>query len=156
MAIYCTNCGTQLADGSTVCTACGKPLAGAAPPAATPVPTPPPVAASSGLSNGAAGAIAYITIIPPIIFLLVEPYSHNRFVRFHSFQSLFLCAAWFVVHLVFWFAPFGMGLILLPIRAVTGLVFFIAWLVVLIKAGQGQLFKLPIIGDMAEAQANNL
>ena len=53
----------------------------------TPVP---PQAAQSGLSDNAAGAIAYITIIPAIIFLLVEPYNKSSFVRFHAWQSIFL------------------------------------------------------------------
>jgi len=33
--------------------------------------------------------VAYITIIPAIIFLVMEPYNKNKFVRFHAFQSLF-------------------------------------------------------------------
>ncbi len=45
---------------------------------------------ASGLSDNAAGAIAYITIIPAIIFLIVEPYNKNSFVRFHAWQSIFL------------------------------------------------------------------
>ena len=53
----------------------------------TPVP---PQAAQSGLSDNAAGALAYITIIPAIIFLLVEPYNKNSFVRFHAWQCIFL------------------------------------------------------------------
>ncbi len=153
MAIFCSNCGTQLADGSTVCTACGKPLTPAATPAGGP-PTSSAPASGAGLTDNAAGAIAYITIIPPIIFLLTEPYKSSRFVRFHSFQCLFLAAFSVVCRLLFWFAPAGVGLLLLPIRLVFSLVIFVAWLVCLIKASQGQMFKLPIIGDMAESQAN--
>ena len=60
------------------------------PPQYTPIPPQPPQggatqsAAPSGLSDTAAGALAYVTIIPAIIFLLVEPYNKNSFVRFHS------------------------------------------------------------------------
>ena len=42
--------------------------------------------------------LAYFTIIPAIIFLLIEPYNRNRFVRFHSFQCLFTCRALIVLH----------------------------------------------------------
>ncbi len=61
----------------------------------TPVPpqAPPagqPQAAQSGLSDTAAGALAYVTIIPAIVFLLVEPYNKNSFVRFHAWQCIFL------------------------------------------------------------------
>ena len=44
---------------------------------------PPPQPAQSGLSDNAAGALAYVTIIPAIIFLVVEPYNKNSFIRFH-------------------------------------------------------------------------
>jgi hypothetical protein len=40
-----------------------------------------------------AGMLAYFTIIPAIIFLLIEPYNRNRFVRFHSFQCLFVAVS---------------------------------------------------------------
>src|SRR5207245_2655186 len=37
-----------------------------------------------------------VTIVG-IIFLLIEPYSHNKAVRFHAFQGLFLVVAYIVV-----------------------------------------------------------
>jgi hypothetical protein len=39
-------------------------------------------------------------ILPAIFFLLLEPYNKNRFVRFHSFQCIFLNVAWFVLWFV--------------------------------------------------------
>ena len=45
----------------------------------------------SGLSDNAAGALAYLTVIPAIIFLIVEPFNKNSYVRFHSWQCIFLC-----------------------------------------------------------------
>ena len=44
---------------------------------------------TGGLEDNVAGMLAYITIIPAIIFLVVEPFNKRRFVRFHSFQSIF-------------------------------------------------------------------
>ena len=44
----------------------------------------------SGLTDNAAGAIAYITFIPAIIFLAIPPYNTSPFVRFHAWQSIFL------------------------------------------------------------------
>jgi len=52
----------------------------------------------TGLSDTAAGGLAYITIIPAIIFLIVAPYNKSPNVRFHSWQSIFLAIAWFVVY----------------------------------------------------------
>lgn len=78
---FCNMCGTQIADGTTTCAACSG--RAAAPPAVT----------GSGLTDNVAGMLAYVTIIPAIIFLVVEPYNKSRFVRFHSFQCIFLCIA---------------------------------------------------------------
>ena len=53
----------------------------------------------SGLSENAAGAIAYITFIPAIVFLMMPPYNGSSYVRFHAWQSLFLCVAAFLVNI---------------------------------------------------------
>ena len=110
----------------------------------------------TGLSDNAASGLAYITIIPAIIFLVVPPYNQKPLVRFHSWQSIFLCIAYFVFHVgiyVLGKIPM-MFLITIPLSMLVGLGFFILWLIVLIKAFNGQLFKIPVIGDFAEKQAN--
>ena len=56
-------------------------------------------APAAPMEENVAGMLAYFTIIPAIIFLLIEPYNRNRFVRFHSFQCLFTCAALIVLHI---------------------------------------------------------
>ena len=66
---FCNMCGAQIADGATVCAACSGRTATA------------PVIAStgSGLADNVAGMLAYVTIIPAIVFLVVEPYNKSRF-----------------------------------------------------------------------------
>jgi uncharacterized membrane protein len=130
--------------------------AGAPPP---PVYAVPPVAASSGLSENAAGAIAYLTIIPAIIFLIIEPYNRIPFVRFHSWQSIGLCVAAFVLQVVVSIlevmAHFIPGTLLLfsLLHLAVGLGLFLVWLFVIMKASKGEWYKLPLIGDFAEKQA---
>jgi uncharacterized membrane protein len=113
------------------------------------------------MDENVAGLLAYITFIPAIIFLVVEPYNRNRFVRFHAFQSLFFTAG--VVVLEVMLAIVSIFLHILPvIGSIIALVLwpivwlgvFIAWLLLVIKAYQHQMFKLPFIGDLAEKQAN--
>jgi uncharacterized membrane protein len=142
---FCTVCGAQTPDGSTVCPACGR--SGA--------PAVRPVAAAGGLTDNVAGMLAYVTIIPAIIFLVVEPYNRNRFIRFHAFQSIFFASAWTAL----WIAlsivahiPF-LGWLTILIWPLVGLAGFVIWIVLLLKANQGQMWKLPVIGDMAEQQA---
>ena len=129
--------------------------------------TPPPPAGSyaqpaqvpaEGLSDTAAGALAYVTIIPAIIFLVMEPYNRNRFIRFHSFQCLFFAAALIILHIglsIFTVVPF-LALITFPLHLLVSLGGFILWIVLLLKANQGQMWKLPVIGDLAEKQANSI
>jgi uncharacterized membrane protein len=142
-------------EGATFCSKCGKGGA-AGTPNAGPVGGPPPagapdtVATIGGLADNVAGALAYVTIIPAIIFLVVAPYNRSKFVRFHSFQSIIFCIALAVLHVVLLFVPF-VG------WALSGLVSLAAlalWIVLLIKAYGGQMWKLPIVGDFAEQQAN--
>src|ERR1700760_4654206 len=101
---FCANCGTQMADNAAFCPSCGK-AAGqgtAAAFAAQPTPPPPPqsspvagnaTVSAAPLADNVAGMLAYFTIIPAIVFLLIEPYNRNRFVRFHCFQCLFTAGA---------------------------------------------------------------
>jgi len=144
--MYCPSCGAEVNANSTFCNQCGANLAaapvGGAPPA-------PPPARTSGLSDNAAGAIAYLTIIPAIIFLLLEPYNRSPFVRFHSYQSIAFGVVSLVVHLVLGVIP----IIGWVAGVFVSLAFFVIWLITLFKASRGEWFKLPLIGDFAEQQA---
>ena len=116
-----------------------------------------PPTPTTGLTENLAGALAYITIFPALLFLVVEPYKKNPFVRFHSFQCIFLNVVGFVLELALvligsalrWASP------LVPL-CLTGIgLWFVLWIVTLLMAYQGSIFKLPIIGDLAEKLANN-
>jgi len=143
---FCTVCGAQTPDGSTICPACSHSGAPAARPVAT----------VGGMTDNVAGMLAYVTFIPAIIFLVMEPYNKSRFVRFHAFQSIFLTVALIAISIalsVLSFIPV-IGLMLLPLHLLIWLGMFALWIVLLLKANQGQMWKLPVIGDMAEKQAN--
>lgn len=153
MPRVCSHCGAQMPDVSSFCAACGSPIGEAAPPLGT----------TGGLKDNIAGAIAYLTCIPAIAFLLVEPYKRNRFIRFHSFQSIFLTLAgilaWILLKVVFAllsFIPFLGHFVVLLIIMVTFLGWLILWMVLLVKALQGEIFKLPMIGDLAQQKANSI
>ena len=151
---FCPNCGTQLTAGANNCAACGKPVGQSAGGGAAAAPAQAP--AASGLQDNIAGLLAYVTIIPAIVFLVVEPYNRNRFIRFHSFQSIFLHLLWVPLAVLLGIVgmiPF-LGLISLALWPLAGLAFFAAWIICLIKAYGNQQYKLPIIGDFAEKQAN--
>ena len=142
---FCPTCGTQIADGATCPKCAGSNVQNAS--ALAP--------AGAGLTDNVAGALAYVTIIPAIVFLVLEPFNKKRFVRFHSFQCLFFAAAWTVLWIGLSFLahiPFlGWATVLIwPLVSLAG---FVIWLILVLKAYQGQMFKLPVIGDIAEQQA---
>lgn len=157
---FCNMCGAQIADGTTTCAACAARMSAAA---AAPAGAGAPAAAipASGMADNVAGLLAYITFIPAIIFLVTAPYNKNRFVRFHSWQSIFfgvgLIALWIVyviVAIVFAFIPFLGHMINILLWVVLFFGQIAVWALLLVKANGGQMWKLPVIGDLAEKQAN--
>lgn len=146
---FCSMCGAQIPDGATVCPACSGRTA------TVPATAPLVSTTGAGLADNVAGMLAYITIIPAIVFLVVEPYSRRRFVRFHAWQCIFFNIAWWILwiglHIVA-HVPL-LGFFTIFIWPLIGLGGFIVWIILLIKANQGQMYKLPVIGDLAEKQA---
>jgi len=145
---FCTSCGGLIPAGATACPKCAGATAG---PSVTSAP-----ASAGGLTENVAGALAYVTIIPAIVFLVMEPYNRSRFIRFHAFQSIFVAVAWtalwIVLGIVVRIPFFGwMTFMIWPLVSLAG---FVVWLILTLKAYQGQMFKLPVIGDLAEKQAN--
>jgi uncharacterized membrane protein len=102
----------------------------------------------TGLTDNTAAGLAYITIIPAIIFLVVAPYNQKSFIRFHAWQSIFLGIAAFVIGFINIIPILGQLIFLVGM-----LVLFVAWIIALLKALKGERFKLPLIGNLAEKQA---
>lgn len=138
---FCSKCGANVADGAAFCPGCGAPASAATPGGA-------PAAQTSGIESNLAAAISYLWITA-IFFLLVEPYNKDRFVRFHSFQSLFLGIVWIILSIVLGMIPI-LGWILLMFLPLLGLLIVI---VCAVKAYNKEWFKLPLLGDFAEQQA---
>jgi uncharacterized membrane protein len=139
--MLCPVCNTESGSTSAFCPNCGANTStGTA--AAIPV-------QQSGLSETAAGAIAYITIIPAIFFLAMEPYNRSSFVRFHAWQSIFLGVAAIAIHLILGVIPIVGWILLAP----ASLAFLVLWIMMVLKASKGELYKLPLIGNFAEQQA---
>jgi len=108
----------------------------------------PPVAAAPGLSENAASALAYVTFIPAIIFLLVPPYNLSPKVKFHCIQELGLTAVQIV--LIFFLIIPILGWLIWMLGS---LALLIVWIMCILKASQGGAFKLPALGDFAAKQS---
>ncbi len=158
---FCANCGANMTDGMAFCASCGASMGGGAT-AAAGNPPPPVGATSTGLTNNLAAALSYLFgAITGIIFLVLDPYKNDPFVRFHAFQSIFLNVAW----IVFWIAwtiismilstvTAGiLALVMLPIDLIIGLGFLCYWIFLMYKAYQNQMYMIPMIGPLAAKQA---
>ncbi|MCM8823529.1 MAG: DUF4870 domain-containing protein [Candidatus Omnitrophica bacterium] len=103
---------------------------------------------STGINANLAALLSYLLgFITGIIFYVIE--KENKFVRFHAMQSIVVFAFLFLVSVVLGFIPFVGGVI----NLLVSLASFILWIILMIKAYQGEHFKLPIAGDIAEKNA---
>jgi len=121
-------------------------------------PGPQPIGASAPMADNIAAALCYgLWVIVAILFLVLEPYSRNKTIRFHAFQAIFFHVAciviWILFGIVFSIILSVLHLGILGVLAnLVWLLFFIAWLYLVISAFQGKKVVLPIIGPLAEKQ----
>jgi uncharacterized membrane protein len=122
-----------------------------------------PAPSGSGSSDNIIGLLCYspIGLIASIFVLVAEPYKNSKFLRFHAFQSLFMCAACVVVSIgltilgvVLGMVAGPLALLILPVQLLFGLGVVIVAIIMMIKAYGMQTTQLPVIGKMAADQAN--
>ena len=144
---WCSACSTQMPETAAFCPGCGRSMH--------------VIARAEGkvgaLPENVAGALAYFSFVPAIVFLFLDPYRRNRFVRFHAVQCLVVWLAGIVVALAL--RLLGMAVFLIPILGPLLVVIIdvavilaalLLWLVLMIKALQGEMFGLPGIGAVAQ------
>jgi uncharacterized membrane protein len=111
------------------------------------------------MQENVASALCYLAgLITGILFLVLAPYNRNPRIRFHAFQAIFFHVGW----IIFWIGvtivsialPWGLRLIVSLLHLVMWLGGFIVWLLLMWKAYNNDRLVLPIVGPMAEAQAN--
>ena len=153
---FCAKCGVALAEGATFCGSCGAPSEVAAPGA------PAPAAVPGAMASNVAGLLAYVLgFITGIIFLVLEPYNRDKFVRFHAFQSIFFNVAIIVFWIAYTIVSTVLGIvsfgILGIVMAILGLLIFLGilvyWVFLMYKAYNNEKYMIPYIGKLAAQQA---
>lgn len=134
-------------DVSAFCPACGQ-----------------SVSETSGAVNSqdrALGALAYVGLIPAIVLLVIPALRGNRFVGFHSWQSVLFTIgsalmglALKVLFVVFAILPVVGFLLAWLSLGIGSMGIFILWIVLLVKAAMGHSYQLPLIGPFAEQFAS--
>ena len=120
-----------------------------------------PATGGSGLAPNVASLLCYVcTLITGIVFLVIE--KNNKDVRFHAWQAIILGVSSFVIQIGLTILAAVLGAIASFLGAIIGilspivwLAFFVVWIICMIKAYQGERYKIPFLGDLAEKQANS-
>lgn len=145
---YCCQCGNPVATADAFCGVCGgrQPTSASAP----------PIDYMHGMSPRTASLLCYIPILGWIFSIVVLASARFRTdsrVRFHAFQGLYLFVAWLLVDWVL--SPmFSFAFLGPPMHQIfPGLmkaVIFVTWIFMMIKTSHDEMYKLPILGDLAE------
>ena len=127
--VACPHCGTGMPASAAFCPACGWSMR--------------PIAAS----DRALAALAYFSFVPAAVLLLLPGF---RFLRFHAWQSVLIWGVFFVLTVAALFlsnVAAAMAFLLFGILASLAMLFL--WIVLSIKAWQGERFELPLFGALA-------
>lgn len=158
----CPHCAARMPETAAFCPGCGQAMVGQFVTEST-VNEIRAQGRVGVLRENIAGAFAYISFVPAVIFLVLDPYNKNRFLRFHSVQCLLLWAAAIAIAIalklasvVLFIIPVLGPLLVLLVSMVVGLAAVVIWFVLVIKALQGEMFKLPMLGDLAEQYAGSI
>ena len=137
--MFCPHCGVQNAEGSSFCSSCGSSLTPAALQRK-------PTGTSTGLEPNIAGLLCYVLgWLSGLVLLLIEK---NEFVRFHALQSVLTFGCLTIIGIVLGWIPFIGNVIAI----IVWLLALALWIIMMIKAYQGERFKLPVTGDWTERQ----
>ena len=144
---HCTKCGTMVADNVAFCPSCGTPQA-----AGVATSVAPAAGTQSGLSENVAGLLCYVLgWVTGLIFYFIDK---RPFVRFHAAQSIVVFGGLMIIRIVLsmLFAAGGVaglsvGFGLLSLVSILGLVL---WILLMIKAYQGEKFRIPLAADLAD------
>ena len=101
-----------------------------------------------GMQPNLAALLSYLLgFVSGIVFFIVE--KENKFVRFHAMQSIITFGFLFVLGVILPFIPI-LGWMLIPLLWIVNIVI---WIILMIKAYQGEEFKLPVAGEIAKQNA---
>lgn len=145
--MICSYCSAEMPEISAFCPACGRSIKH---------PGAEEHISAASLRDSLLGALAYVLLLPAMVFLAVPPLRSSRFVRFHSWQSLFFALAsaiaalltrllFFVLPVI----PFVGYLLAWLLIGLVGLAIVVLWGVLFVKAALGDAFELPWIGPLA-------
>lgn len=158
--MFCPKCGTENPDGTNFCSRCGGSLGAAAAPAGGGAQ--PEAESSAGMSANIAGLLCYLFgWITGIIFVVIE--KKSTFVKFHAWQSIMVFGVLTVAQIIVSGILVAIGVAtmspgLVGFAGVVGtlvwILMVVLWIILMIQAGTGKMWKVPGAGNWAEKMAN--
>jgi uncharacterized membrane protein len=149
---FCKACGQEI-GGATFCPKCGASQSAAAVPVAVA-----PAASSEGLQENVAGLLCYVLgWLTGVIFLLIDK---RPWVKFQAAQSIVVFGGLTVIRIGLLFMNGFLGgligwTILGGLSLIIGLVGFVLWILLMVKAYKHETFRVPIAADIADGIAGN-
>jgi uncharacterized membrane protein len=151
---HCTKCGAAIADNAAFCGSCGSPQSAspanpAAPPVSSAAPTQP-------MAENVAGLLCYLVgWITGLVFYFIDK---RPYVRFHAAQSIVVFGGLHIIQILlsmffgvgFFMSGFSGVSMAWALSGIVGLLMFVLWVLLMIKAYQGERFRVPIAADLAE------
>ncbi len=105
-------------------------------------------------------ALTYLLgFVTGLIFLYLEPYNQDEFIRFHARQSIGFSVAWFAIGVVFGVfiavLPHGLGALLNFMLTLIDIALAVFWVVLMYKAYNGERYRIPELADIVDSIAGN-
>jgi len=148
---HCTKCGAALADNAAFCGSCGAQQAGASSPTPAGGST-----AQSGMAENVAGLLCYLLgWITGLIFFFIDK---RPSVQFHAKQSIVVFSGLTLLRIVlgmfigasFFAGGWAFFSLAGAIFSLLFLVGLVLWIILMIKAYQGEQFRVPVAADIAD------
>ena len=103
-------------------------------------------------------ALTYLLgFVTGLIFLYLEPYNQDEFVRFHARQSIGFSVAWFAIGVVFGVfiavLPHGLGVLLNFLLTLIDIALAVFWVFLMYKAYNGERYRIPELADIVDSIA---
>src|ERR1700730_5721178 len=148
---HCTKCGAVVADNASFCAACGAAQSAASSSPIAPATTQPQ------MDENVAGTLCYVLgWLTGLIFYFIDK---RPYVRFHGAQSIVVFGG---LHIIMFALGAFFGLSLLTggwtgfsigftFYRLLDIVALVLWILLMIKAHQGQRFRIPFAADVAES-----
>ena len=158
--MLCSKCGTENPDEAQFCSKCGAGLGVAATP--TEGAAKPEAESSTGMSANVAGLLCYVGLwITGIVFVVWE--KKSTFVKFHAWQAIMVFGVLTAAHLILGtvltaiavvtFSP-GLAILAGVLGTIIWILMVVLWIILVIQAGTGKMWKVPLAGDWAERRAS--